>query len=91
MRNGREVSDARFRYQAALTDYLQLTQMQHGLDVEQLEDLSRQVGSLSRSIRETAEVSEEERWEHKLVLVPVWFLALSAIAFAGFKLRDLQR
>jgi hypothetical protein len=36
-------------------------------------------------------VSGEERWEHKLVLVPVWFLALSAIAFAGFKLRDLQR
>lgn len=91
VRNGREVSDARFRYQAALTDYLQLTQMQHGLDAEQLEDLSRQVGSVSRSIRETAEVSEEERWEHKLVLVPVWFLALSAIAFAAFKLRDLQR
>lgn len=91
VRNGREVSDARFRYQAALTDYLQLTQMQHGLDAEQLEDLSRQVGSVSRSIRETAEVSKEERWEHKLVLVPVWFLALSAIALAGFKLRDLQR
>lgn len=91
VRNGREVSDARFRYQVALTDYLQLTQMQHGLDAEQLEDLSRQVGSVSRSIRGTAEVSEEERWEHKLVLVPVWFLALSAIAFAGFKLRDLQR
>jgi hypothetical protein len=91
VRNGREVSDARFRYQSALTDYLQLTQMQHGLDAEQLEDLSRQVGSVSRSIRETAEVSEEERWEHKLVLVPVWFLALSAMAFAWFKLRDLQR
>ena len=91
VRNGREVSDARFRYQTALTNYLQLTQMQHGLDAGQLEDLGRQVGSVSRSIRETAEVSEEERWEHKLVLVPVWFLALSAIAFAGFKLRDLQR
>lgn len=91
VRNGREVSNARFRYQAALTDYLQLTQVQHGLDAELLEDLSRQVGSVSRSIRETAEVSEEERWEHKLVLVPVWFLALSAIAFAGFKLRDLRR
>lgn len=91
VRDGREVSDARFRYQVALTDYLQLTQMQHGLDAGQLEELSRRVSSVSRGIRGTAEASVELTWEHKLLLVPVWFLALSAIAFAGFKLRDLQR
>ena len=89
--NGREVSDTRLRYQTALTSYLQLTQVQHGLDTDQLDDLSLRLGSISRGIRETAEVSEEQRWEHKLLLVPVWFLALSAIAFAGFKLRDLRR
>jgi DNA-directed RNA polymerase subunit RPC12/RpoP len=88
---GWQVSDLRFRYQTALTDYLQITELQHSLDEEQLEDLSRRVGSISRDIRTTAEVSAEQRWEHKLLLVPVWFLTLSAIVLGWFKLRGLKK
>jgi hypothetical protein len=87
---GWQVSNVQFRYQTALTDYLRIAEVQHGLDVEELEDLSRRVGSISRDIRATAEVSTEERWEHKLFLVPVWFLTLSAIVMGWFKLRRLK-
>jgi hypothetical protein len=87
---GWQVSDLQLRYQTALTDYLQIAEFQHSLDMEQLEDLGRRVGSISRDIRTTAEVSEEQRWEHKLLLVPVWFLTLSAIVMGWFKLRRLK-
>ncbi|MEJ2152267.1 MAG: cytochrome c3 family protein, partial [Gemmatimonadota bacterium] len=50
---GWQVSNVQFRYQTALTDYLRIAEVQHGLDVEELEDLSRRVGSISRDIRAT--------------------------------------
>ena len=87
---GTDVTDTRFRYQAALTAYLQMTQVQHGLDTERLEDLSRQVGTNTQSIRNLAEVRREGRWEHTLLLAPMWFLALSVATLAWFKLRDLR-
>jgi hypothetical protein len=90
-RAGHPVSNIRFRYQTALTAYQQLSQAQHSLDPLVLEDLSRQVASISRDIRAAEEVSAEERWEHKLILVPVWFLALSATVLAWFKLRSIRK
>ena len=87
---GWQVSDLRFRYQAALTDYMQIAEFQHGLDLERVGDLSRRVGSISRDIRATAEGSAERTWEHKLLLIPVWFLTLSAIVMGWFKLRRLK-
>jgi len=57
----------------------------------QLEDLSRQVRSSTELVRNTAEVRAEQQWEHKLLLVPVWFLAISAVVLAWFKFRDLER
>ncbi|NIN09965.1 MAG: hypothetical protein GTN62_00980 [Gemmatimonadales bacterium] len=87
---GRRVADERFRYQAALTEYRQIAQIQHSLDLERLEELGLRVRSNTGIIRATAEVAAETRWEHKLLLVPVWFLTLSAVAFAWFKLRDLK-
>lgn len=89
-RRGESVIDARFRYQTALTDYLQIAHAQHALDLTRLEDLGRRVGSISRDLRTSAEASAEQRWEHKLLLVPIWFLALSGIALAWFKLRSLR-
>ncbi len=88
---GYPVSDARFRYQAALTNYLQMARVQHQLDVEQLQDLALRVGSISREIRTTAEVRMEHRWEHQLWLIPVWFLGLAAVLFAWFMLRRVRR
>jgi hypothetical protein len=38
-----------------------------------------------------AEVAEEHRWEHKLFLVPVWFLALASVALALLALRGIER
>jgi hypothetical protein len=91
VRHGRPVGDASFRYRVALTAYQQIAQVQHSLDVERLRDLSRNATSNAREIRGTAEVEAERRWEHKLLLVPVWFLALAAVALAAFKRADLKQ
>jgi len=87
---GRQTGDARFRYQTALTAYEQIAQAQHSLDPDHLDDLARQVRSISRDLRGMAGVAEEQRWEHKLLLVPVWFLALSSLVLAWFALRHLE-
>lgn len=91
VRLGHQTADARFRYRTALTAYRQIAQTQHSLDLEALSDLSRQVGSITRDIRNTAEVAAEERWEHKLILIPVWFLALSAVVLGAFMLRSARK
>jgi hypothetical protein len=90
-RAGRQTGDAQFRYRTALTAYLQIARVQHDLDVAQLEELTRRVRSISRDLGAMADVAEEHRWEHKLFLVPVWFLALSAIALAVQALRSVER
>jgi len=87
---GRQIGDARFRYQTALTSFQQIAETQHSLDVERLEELSRRVRSISRDLRGMAEVAEEQQWEHKLLLVPVWFLALAALTLSWLTLRRLE-
>ncbi len=89
VRAGRRVSSLRLRDRAAHTAYLQLAQAQHSLDLEALERLSLEIESIARDIRGVAETVAEQRWEHKLILIPVWFLTLSAVVLAGFKLREL--
>jgi len=88
---GHQVSDERFRYQTALTSYREMGHVHHSLDTEVLEDLGRRVRSDTELIRATAETAAERRWERKLILAPVWFLTLSAIVFAWFKLREFER
>jgi hypothetical protein len=90
VRAGRKVTDVGFRYESALTIYSQLGQVQHRLDLAALEDLERQVASISRDVRASEEVAAEHIWEHKLLLIPVWFLALSGVVLAWFKLRALS-
>jgi len=41
-------------------------------------------------IRGKAEVSAEEKWEHKLFLIPIWFFALGIVFLAGYRLRRLR-
>lgn len=91
VRAGRPVADARFRYKDALTSYEQLAQAQHSLDLETVGDLSLRVASTARQIRSTAETAAEQRWEHKLYLIPIWFLALAATLLGWFRLRNLGR
>ncbi len=88
---GERVGYYRFRYQSALTYYLQMEQVQHSLDLDRLEDLGRHVRSVSVDLGSAAETSSEHRWEHKLLLLPVWFLSLSAVALAWLALRSLRR
>lgn len=88
---GRHTSDAHFRYQTALTSYLQIAEVQHSLDLDRLEELTRRVRSISRNLRGAAEVAEEHQWEHKLLMVPVWFLALACVALAWLWLRAHER
>ncbi len=90
VRAGREVFDTRFRLISARTAFGQIGPAQHSLDVDALEDLARQVRTISRGIRDQHEVSEEHRWEHKLMLILIWFLALSACLLAWFRLRAVR-
>ncbi len=90
-RAGRETGDAQFRYRTALTAYLQIAEVQHNLDVDRLEELTRRVRSISRDLEGMADVAEEHRWEHQLFLVPVWFFALAIVALALLALRRLER
>ncbi len=89
-RMGRNVSDERFRYQAAVSDYLQIARVQHSLDLELLDELARRVETNAAIIRGTEEVRAEERWEHKLLLMPVWFLTLVTLALVWLKLHELR-
>ena len=86
----RQTGDARFRYQTALTAFDQARGAQHALDLQQLEELTRRVRSISRDINAMLETYRERRWEHKLFLLIVWFLALSAIYLSWAALRRLE-
>lgn len=90
-RAGRRVTDTQVRYETARTAFLQMDLAQHDLDLVSLEDLGRQVSSITQDIRGVEEVAAEHRWEHKLLLIPVWFLALSGVVLAWFKLRALAK
>ena len=90
-RAGRRTADISVRYQTALSAYMQLSQTQHSLDLEALDDQTRQVASISTDIRGSAEVAAEHQWEHKLLLILIWSLALSATVLAWFKLRGLEK
>jgi hypothetical protein len=37
-----------------------------------------------------AEASAARRWEHRLILLPVWFLVLSALVLTWLTLRGLK-
>jgi len=88
--SGHRMGDYQMRYQTALTYYLQIAQVQHTLDVAQLDDLARRVRSIAVDLDGAAEVSAEQHWERELVLLPVWFLALSAVALAVLTWRTLK-
>ncbi len=88
---GEQVGYYQFRYQSALTYYRQIAQAQHGLDLAKVNDLARRVRSMSIDLNNAAMTRQETRWEHKLVLVPVWFLSLSAIVLAWLALRSVRR
>lgn len=84
-RYGRPVTDQRLRFAEATTWYEQMALVQHSLELDRLEDLSLRVASATRTITDAAEVAGEQRWEHKLLLLPVWFLALAIAALAWFR------
>ena len=89
--SGYRVDDYQFRYQSALTYYLQIAQKQHRLDPDTLEYLNTRVRAISVELGARAEASREARFEHRLLLLPIWFLTLSAIALALMSLRALKR
>ncbi len=91
VRAGRRVTDINFRYAGALTAYIQIDQAQHSLDLDVLEELSRHVASVSRDIQGVEEATAEQLWEHQLILIPVWFLALSGVVLASLKLWSLRK
>lgn len=88
---GQRTADAQFRYQAMLTNYLQIAQVQHSLDADKLETLEGRVSAGSIELEQMAGSAEDTRWEHKLILIPVWFLSLSAVVLALLGLRALRR
>lgn len=87
-RAGHDTRTERFRYQTARTAYLQFQQVQHSVDLDRMEELSLRIGSITGDIRAAAESVEERRWEHRLLLVPIWFLILAGLVLAWFRLRE---
>ncbi|HTR21670.1 MAG TPA: multiheme c-type cytochrome [Gemmatimonadales bacterium] len=87
---GRRVSDYRFRYQSALSYYLEIAQVQHSLNLDELDDLGRRVHSISVELTSAAQASADIQGEHKLLLGPVWFLGLAAIALGWLMMRGLK-
>jgi len=83
-RAGRPTAEALVRYEGARTSFGELAQIQHSLDMNALEDLGLKVASAARTVEESADVAAEGRWEHKLLLVPVWFLALAVLVLARY-------
>jgi hypothetical protein len=90
-RAGLQTVDLQFRYETARTAYLQITEVQHDLDLERLEELTRSVRSISRDLRSAAEATSEHKWEHRLWLLPVWFLALAWVSMSVLVLRTYER
>lgn len=88
---GERVGYYRFRYKSALTYYREIAQKQHRLNLDTLDDLARRVRSVSVDLDSRAKASQESRWEHKLLLLPVWFLTLSAVALALLALRAIRK
>lgn len=88
---GRRTGDARFRYQTAQTAFQEAGRAQHDLNVQELEKLTRRIRSISRDIAAMGESYEERRWEHRLFLIVVWFLTLSAVYLSWVALRRLDR
>ncbi|MDH3495890.1 MAG: cytochrome c3 family protein [Gemmatimonadota bacterium] len=91
VRAGRDVVDARLRLRTARTAYLQIAQVEHSLDLDALDDLGLVVATATQAIGAAEESALEQRWEHKLLLVPVWFLALAVVVLAWFRLSEAQR
>ncbi len=91
VRHGRDVTTAKLRFRTAKANQLRLTLVQHSLDSLRIGDLSRRVRATSRGIQEIEEVSTERRWEHKLMTIPVWFLALAVVFFSTVKLSGVRR
>ncbi|MGH7668119.1 MAG: cytochrome c3 family protein [Gemmatimonadaceae bacterium] len=90
-RAGRQVGYYRFRYQEAVTYYQQIAQAQHSLDTAKVDDLARKVTAVSVSLTNAADATQEQQWEHKLLLLPVWFLSLSAMLLAWLALRAVRK
>jgi hypothetical protein len=90
-RAGRQVGYYRFRYQEAVTYYQQIAQAQHSLDTAKVDDLARKVSAVSVNLTDAANSTQEQLWEHKLLLLPVWFLSLSAVLLAWLALRAVRR
>jgi len=88
-RAGEPTRDQDVRMVALRTQLAQLRMQAHSLNPEMIDDLVRRVGSISREIRESAEVVEEEHWERKLLLIPLWIGVLGGIALAIRKRRLL--
>jgi predicted CXXCH cytochrome family protein len=61
----------------------------HALDTDRVGELARRVGSLATEIGERADIVGEERWERKLLLIPLWLGILAVIALAIRKRRRL--
>jgi len=88
-RAGEPTRDQEVRMVALRTHLNELRMQSHSLNPETIDDLVRRVGSISREIRESAEVVEEEHWERKLLLIPLWIGVLGGMALAIRKRRLL--
>jgi hypothetical protein len=86
---GERTEDEEIRLQEVDTNLRQLMVAAHTLDAEAVEDLSASIRSWSEGITQRAESVEENRWERKLLGIPVWVLLAAGILLALRKRRKL--
>ncbi|MBI4539575.1 MAG: cytochrome c3 family protein [Gemmatimonadetes bacterium] len=91
VRAGERTRDEEVRLLTLNTYLHELRVVAHTLDAEPIGELARRVESISREIRERAEVVAEERWERKLLIIPLWLGVLAGVALAARKRRILIR
>jgi predicted CXXCH cytochrome family protein len=87
IRSGERTEDLQIRLQMVDTHLQALLVQAHSLDPSLIDELSRRISSLSHEIVERGDVVEEHRWERKLLVIPLWILALSAVLLALRKRR----
>jgi hypothetical protein len=88
---GEPIADEEVRLYTVETHLKELLVQAHTLDTAVVDELVRKISSLSTEIGERADVVEEQRWERKLLALPLWVLLLGGVLLAMRKRRVLAK
>lgn len=88
---GEPVADEEVRLYTVETHLQELLVQAHTLDTAVVDELVRKISTLSTEVGERADVVDENRWERKLLAIPLWMLLIGGILLALRKRRVLAK